>query len=179
MARYAAFLRAINIGGRRVKAAELCAPFESLGHTEVVSFRASGNVIFDAEERSAAKLTKAIEAQLERSLGYEVRTMLRTRAQLRAIAASEPFDPKLVDASDGKLQINVLERKLSAARTKKVLAMATDQDRLAVSGTEVYWLPSGGMMDSDLDQKALDELIGISTRRTMGTVEAIVAKYFD
>jgi uncharacterized protein (DUF1697 family) len=179
MPRYAAFLRAINIGGRRVKGAELCAPFEELGHTEVVSFRASGNVIFDAEERSVAGLTKKIESQLERSLGYEVAAMLRTRSQVRAIAAKEPFDPGLVEASDGKLQINLLARKPTAATQKKVLAMATEQDRLAIAGTELYWLPSGGLMDSELDQKALDALIGVSTRRTMGTIQQIGAKYFS
>ena len=179
MPRYAAFLRAINIGGRRVKGPELCAPFEELGHTEVVSFRASGNVIFDAEDRSVAGLTKKIEARLERSLGYEVAAMLRTRSQVRAIAGRDPFDPGLVEASDGKLQINLLAKKPTAASRKKVLAMATERDRLAIVGTELYWLPSGGLMDSDLDQKALDALIGVSTRRTMGTIQQIGAKYFS
>jgi phage replication-related protein YjqB (UPF0714/DUF867 family) len=31
LARYAAFLRGINVGGRRVKADALCAPFAELG----------------------------------------------------------------------------------------------------------------------------------------------------
>ena len=35
-------------------------------------------------------------------------------------------------------------KKPSAAARKKVLALATDQDLLALEGRELYWLPSGG-----------------------------------
>jgi hypothetical protein len=42
--RYAAFLRGINVGGRRVTGQQLCAPIEALGFQEVTSFLASGNV---------------------------------------------------------------------------------------------------------------------------------------
>ena len=33
-------------------------------------------------------------------------------------------------------------------------------------------------MESELDRKALDELLGPTTMRTKGTVEQLVAKYF-
>ena len=179
MPRYAAFLRGINVSGRRAKGPELCAPFEALGHADVVSFRASGNVVFDAEERDVAKLTRAVEAELASSLGFEVATMLRTRAQVRAIAAKEPFDAKQVAGSKGKLQVLLLAKKPTAATRRKVLALASDDDPLALSGTELYWLPRGGTQESDLDQEGLGRLVGLGTMRTMGTIEQIAAKYFS
>ena len=43
----------------------------------------------------------------------------------------------------------------SAAQAKtRVLALAADEDRLAFGDRELYWLPSGGMMDADVDLKA-------------------------
>jgi hypothetical protein len=55
--------------------------------------------------------------------------------------------------------------------------MATDEDRLAIAGSELYWLPSGGLLESSLDLKAIEAALGPDTRRTMGTIEHIAAKY--
>jgi uncharacterized protein (DUF1697 family) len=45
-----------------------------------------------------------------------------------------------------------------------------------IEGRELYWLPSGGLLESDLDLKAIEKLLGADTRRTMGTIEQIAAK---
>jgi hypothetical protein len=38
-------------------------------------------------------------------------------------------------------------------------------------------MPSGGILDSDLDLKSLEAIVGADTRRTMGTIEQIAARY--
>jgi uncharacterized protein (DUF1697 family) len=179
MDRYVAFLRGMNIGGRRIKNEELRREFEALDLGDVSCFRASGNVIFACEENDEAGLTSRIEAGLTESLGYEVPVFLRSDAELRAIAALEPFDPDLVEASAGKLQVSLLLKQPKAAARREVLAMANDEDRLALEGRDLYWLPSGGMLDSSLDLKAVDALIGLSTRRTKGTIDQIAAKHLS
>lgn len=176
--KYAAFLRAINVGGRRITGAELARAFEDLGLSEVSNFRASGNVVFAAEREPATKLTARIEHGLEAALGYDVAVFLRTDEELRAMAAARPFPAKLAGASEGKLQVSVLGRKPSASAQKRVLAMASDDDRLKFGSRELYWLPSGGILDSELDLKVIDELIGPTTRRTQGTIEALATKFF-
>ena len=45
-----------------------------------------------------------------------------------------------------------------------------------VKGRELYWLPSGGISESDLDLKTLEGLLGPWTMRTKGTVDQIAAK---
>jgi hypothetical protein len=72
----------------------------------------------------------------------------------------------------------MLSRKPSAAARKQVLALASDEDKLAFGDRELYWLPKGGTQESPLDLKAIDEVLGVSTMRTMGTVEQMAAKYF-
>jgi uncharacterized protein (DUF1697 family) len=179
MERYVAFLRGMNLGGRRIKNEELRREFETLDFANVSCFRASGNVIFAAEAEDEAGLTMRIEAGLGEALGYEVPVYLRDAAELRAIAAHEPFDAKALSSSKGKLQVAFLRAAPKAAARKRALALATDDDLLAIEGRELYWLPSGGMSDSELDLKAIVAALGPTTIRTKGTVELIAAKYFN
>jgi uncharacterized protein (DUF1697 family) len=178
MSRYVAFLRGMNLGGRRIKNEELRRHFEGMGFEEVATFRASGNVIFSTSGREAeSKLAQRVEAELDERLGYDVPVFLRGIEQVAAIAAQEPFDPKRVAKSKGKLQVSLLAKKPSPAAKKKVLALAGDEDLLAIEGRELYWLPGGGLLESDLDLKAIEGLLGTDTRRTMGTIEQIAARY--
>jgi uncharacterized protein (DUF1697 family) len=178
MSRYVAFLRGMNLGGRRIKNEELRRHFEEMGFAEVATFRASGNVVFSNLQREAeGKLAARVEADLDERLGYDVPVFLRSIAEVAAIAAREPFDPKRVAESKGKLQVSLLKTKPSAAARKKVLALASEEDLLALEGRELYWLPSGGLLESDLDLKAIEALLGPDTRRTMGTIEQIAAKH--
>ena len=179
MPTHAAFLRAVNLGAkRRVSNDQLREILGDLGLEEVSGFRTSGNVVFAAGRESEAKLTKWIEAGLADALGFDVTVFVRTAEELKAIAAQEPFPPKVVGKSKGKLQVSILPREPTAAKRKEVLAMATDQDPLAFGVRELYWLPSGGLMEADVDMTKLDELIGPTTRRTMGTIEAMALKFF-
>src|SRR5436305_3031777 len=151
MCRYVAFLRGMNLGGRRIKNEELRRHFGEMGFEEVATFRASGNVIFSTSSRETeAKLAERVEAELGERLGYEVPVFLRSIEEVAAIAAHEPFDPKLVTKSKGKLQVSLLKKKPTAAARKKVLALATNEDLLAIESRELYWLPSGGLLESSL-----------------------------
>jgi uncharacterized protein (DUF1697 family) len=178
MNRYVAFLRGMNLGGRRITNEALRSHFEALGCEEVATFRASGNVIFASDDERPAELTSRLESGLADALGYEVPVFLRSAEELLAIAAHQPFDPKLVEASKGKLQVALLTKKPTAAAAKKALALSTDADRLAVAQRELYWLPEGGLSESDLDLNALAAILGPTTIRTEGTIDQIAAKYF-
>jgi uncharacterized protein (DUF1697 family) len=176
MARYAAFLRGVNLGGqRKTGSAELRRCFEEVGLTEVQTFRTSGNVVFDA---GRAPKGGRIENALRDAFGFDVDVYLRSAAEVRAIAGHEPFPAKLVAASDGKLQVAILQEKPSAATRKRALALADDDNRLAFEGQELYWLPSGGIRNSAPYLKSLERLVGEWTMRTKGTVEALAGKYF-
>src|SRR3954452_21765297 len=178
MKRYVAFLRGMNLGGRRIKNEELRRHFGEMGFEEVATFRASGNMIFSTSSRETeAKLAERVEAELDERLGYDVTVFLRSIEEVAAIAGQEPFDPGRVEKSKVKLQISLLKKRPTAAAKKKVLAPATDEDLLAIEGRELYWLPSGGISESDLDLKAIDALLGPGTIRTMGTIEQIASKY--
>jgi uncharacterized protein (DUF1697 family) len=173
--RYAAFLRAVNLGrNRRVSGADLKRLFEEAGAAEVSTFRTSGNVVFEAPR----DITSDLEDHLERALGHEVVIFTRTERELNSIAAQEPFPAREVEGSKGKLQVLLLGSKPASATRKRVLALATEDDRLAFGKRELFWLPSGGTQGSTLDMNAVAALLGKATQRTMGTIEQLAAKFF-
>ncbi|MGN6664113.1 MAG: DUF1697 domain-containing protein [Solirubrobacterales bacterium] len=178
MDRYVAFLRGMNLGGRRIKNEELRRHFEEMGFEDVATFRASGNVVFaDPKREAESELARRVEAELDARLGYDVPVFLRSIEEVAAIAAQRPFDPERVERSKGKLQVSLLMEKPGAAAKEKVLGLATEEDLLAIEGRELYWLPSGGISESDLDLKAIDVALGPGTMRTIGTIEQIAAKH--
>jgi uncharacterized protein (DUF1697 family) len=178
MARHVAFLRGMNLGGRRITNEELRKAFEDLGLGAVETFRASGNVVFDRPDGAGgADPSAMIEAGLAEALGYDVPVFLRSCGQVAAIAGSEPFEAAAVEASSGKLQVALLPEAPGKLVRKEALGMATDADRLAIEGAELFWLPSGGISESDLDLKTLESELGPWTMRTMGTIEQIAAKH--
>ena len=178
MDRYFAFLRGVNLGSnRRIKNEELRTALERLGFENVAPFRTSGNVAFDSGKSSEEALRKKIEAELADSFGFDVTVFLRSASEIAATLAAQPFDAKAVEASKGKVQVSLLMKRPSAAARRKALALATDDDQLAIEGRELYWLPSGGISESKLDLKGIEAAVGVDTRRTMGTIEQIAAKY--
>jgi len=168
MARYAAFLRGINVGGTRITNEKLRAPFAELGLENVETFRAAGNVIFDAPRKPAAK---DIEQQLAKGLGFtKAITFIRTAKEMRALAAADPIPRR----AEQKLHVMFLLGKPSA----KVLEFATNSDPLALGPKELFWGPAGRMTDSEIDLKAMEKLVGPWTMRTKGTIDEIAARYF-
>ncbi len=178
--RYAAFLRGINIGGRRVTGRQLCAPFETLGMQEVTSFLASGNVTFATASTEGAAgcedLERRVEAALHGSLGFAVEVFVRTAAEVTEIVGCEPFPPDVVAATGGKLQVTFLRDEPGPGGVAEAMAHATDQDRVQVIGREWYWLPAAGISTSALNVKAVERALGRGTTRTLNTVARLRAK---
>jgi uncharacterized protein (DUF1697 family) len=170
----------VNLGPtRKISSAELREHFGAMGFEDVGTFRTSGNVVFGGGGSGGeAKLKATVEKALSEAVGFDVVVFLRTDLEVRAIAEHKPFRAKQVEASAGKLQVLLLPKKPTAGARKKVLALATDDDKLAFRERELYWLPSGGTLDSDLDRAQVEKLVGPTTSRTMGTMEQLAAKFF-
>ena len=179
MATHAAFLRGMNVGGHRITNDDLRAAFARIGFEDVGVFRASGNVAFEGGSAGDAAMTAKIEEGLEAELGYVVPTFVRTAEEMRAMAAEEPFDARAVEAAKGKLQVDLLRKRPVKRDREAVLDLAGDDDQLAFGdGAHLFWLPSGGTLESELDFKEIEKRCGVATRRTKGTIEQITKKFF-
>lgn len=175
---YVAFLRGINLGKRRVAMSRLKALFEELGHSDVATFIASGNVVFSSPNDDAAVLAAEIAAHLEASLGYDVDTFVRTSAEVIKISGAKIFDQQ--DTPDMNVHVSFLHEKLSVATAKKLTAIRTESDAFRVIGREFYWLRQGRMSDSIVwtlpETKALK--LPSSTMRNMTSIRKLVMLHF-
>jgi uncharacterized protein (DUF1697 family) len=87
MPTYIAFLRAVNVGGRFAKMADLRAGLAHQGLGEVESYIQSGNLRFTSSLASATEVELALETSLEELCGFTVSTIIRTPVQLGVLAS--------------------------------------------------------------------------------------------
>ena len=170
--RWVAFLRAINIGNRRVTGDRLVAVFQSLGFQDVANFQASGNVLFTA----AAAERSLIEHALEAELGYPVPTALRSGGDIETIVSAEPFSDDQLAATEGRVQVMILRDRMPDAVRVSGLADVPSDDLLVLRTSEVFWLPREGISGSRLKVGAVEQAIGTMTIRTLATVQRIHAR---
>ena len=175
MPRLFAFLRAVNVGGRRVRMDDLRRVFEALGFASVETFIASGNVIFETKARDAAALEEKIEEALRGALGYEVTTFVRAGAELAAVAAHQPFGGEEEGAA---LNVAFLKEAPGRDAARKLSALRTDADDFRLHGREVYWLCRTRQGESAFSNAVLEKTLGLrSTLRGAATVRKMAAKY--
>lgn len=175
--RYVAFLRAINVGGHVVKMDALRRLFEGLGFTNVETFIASGNVVFESTSRNPASLEKKIEAHLQKSLGYEVKTFIRSESEVAAIAGYTPFPAARVKASV-TFCVGFLAEGMTSDAVKALMALKTPADEFHVNGREVYWLSKKRQGESTFSNALLEKTLKTrSTLRGVDTVVKLAAKH--
>ena len=177
MTRHVAFLRAINVGGHTIKMDTLRLLFEGWGGSNVETFIASGNVVFDTARRSAESTERSIEEHLRKALGYPVLTFLRTVPELAAIAAHAPFAQDELDAG-GTLFVGFMKSAPGPSVARTVAALRNDVNDFAVRGRELYWLRRSQLMRSISSGPSLEKLVGSPiTMRNVNTVRRLAAKY--
>ncbi len=111
MPTHVALLRGVNnLGGKMVAMAELREVVASLGHTDVMTYIQSGNVIFTPRltdgSTAARPDTAALAAELERAIadstGVRARAVVLSREELARCVQDNPYpgqtDPKLLHA---------------------------------------------------------------------------------
>ena len=178
MPKYVAFLRAVNVGGHIIKMDHLRQLFQSLGFSNVETFIASGNVIFDSTSKSTKTLETKIESLLRETFGYRVATFVRSISELANIAEYQPFDDSELDADGNSLYIAFTADAPSTESKQKLLTFMTEVDDFHVYGREVYWLSRKKISESKFSGAQLERTLGMpATIRNANTVKKIALKY--
>ena len=176
MARYVAFLRAINVGGHVVKMERLRELFEDAGHTRVSTVIASGNVIFSARAQPSGAMERRLERTLANALGYEVRTFVRSEKEVGALESRIPFTSQQLLKPDTGLFVGFLSGPLAPAAAARLRALGTPHDDLVARGAEIFWLCGARFSDSTVTGAAVEKAIGVATTiRKITTVQRIAA----
>jgi uncharacterized protein (DUF1697 family) len=178
MPKYVAFLRAINVGGHTVKMDHLRSLFEALGFSNVETFIASGNVIFDSKSKSTKALEKKIESFLQQTLGYAVATFIRSTTELIAIAGYRPFSDSELNAEGHILYVGFMADSPGSTVRENLPSLVTKVDDVHLEGREVYWLCRTKFGDSEISGALLAKTLGMPlTLRNVTTIKKLAAKY--
>ena len=178
MPKFVACLRAINVGNHTVKMDQLRALFEELGFSNVETFIASGNVIFDAKAKDIRSLEARIGKHLEKALGYEVSTMVRSTDELASIAVYEAFSRKEIDSDGNTLFIGFLSEEPSTQAAKKLMSLASEIDGFHLNQRELYWLYRRKNGESKFYGPILEKTVAVkATLRNANTIARLVKKY--
>ena len=171
MPRYVAFLRAINTPPRHVKMARLSEIVSGLGLQEVVTYIASGNVVFATPDDDG--LIARLEEGLAAGLGFEVPVFLRTGDEVIEVAERRPFGE-----NEENHEISFLPETPDPSRVSELLDGVTGSDRLAVVGREVHWMHPGPRSESQHREGRVMRVLGMpTTQRSAGTVRAIADRF--
>jgi uncharacterized protein (DUF1697 family) len=148
--------------------------FADLGHTDVETFIASGNVIFQSKRRDASRIAREIEEHLRAELGYDVATMVRTPAEVSTICGHA-----CVERMAGRsLYVGFTAAKPHADAGRAAESLQNAVSEIVVDGREVYWLVEGKLTDTGLSNGAIEKRLGIPvTFRNITTVKKLAAKY--
>ena len=145
MPTYIALLRALNVGGRYYKMADLRAGLEKAGLEDVETYIQTGNVRFTTSMRSRPKIEGYVEEVLASGCGFEVPAILFTPAELSRIRQdAEAIAPPDFGESDGQRRFVTFLKEgdvPDAEVAAKVAAWSHEGESAVVIGRAVHiWL---------------------------------------
>lgn len=173
MARYVALLRGVNLGARnRVAMPALREALEEAGFEVVRTYVQSGNIVLSSRAKPET-VRRKVERVIAERFGLEIAVVVRTRAELAAVVKRNPLGK--VATEPKRYQVSFLSGKLSAKVVRELEETAAADERVVVSGREVYaWHPKG-VARSKLWAKLAGKTLGVTaTSRNWTTVEALL-----
>jgi len=177
MPTYVAFLRAVNVGGRWVKMADLRETLSDNGFDEVETYIQSGNVRLRSRLRSAAKVEQLVESLVLDHFGLAVPTMVRTPAELVALSETvSALEHPL--PGEPRRYVTFLKEEPAADAAAALNAWEQPHERVRVIGRDaVMWL-NVPAHQSRLTNARLERLSGaVSTTRDIKVVDALAERW--
>lgn len=149
MTSFVAMLRAVNVAGTgKLPMTELKAIGEECGFTNVRTFIASGNLLFDSH-LDETEVAQRVGDKVEAFFGKKVPVFVRSAAEIAAVLAGNPFP-------DDKPS-RVMAHFIAETPTTAMLAEARDVsgERLAIGPRMIYVSYGEGIGNTRLNLPAL------------------------
>src|SRR5262249_38741594 len=148
---------------------DLAAMFSDAGCGDVKTYIQSGNVVFSAPATLTQRLPSLIAAQIEKKFKMKVPVILRSHADLAAVARSNPF--LTPDQAIERLMVMFLATSPTSSAVASLDPDRSPPDEFAVRGREIYMRCPNGFGKSKLSNAYFDsKLSTTSTGRNWRTV---------
>ncbi|KHK92633.1 DUF1697 domain-containing protein [Novosphingobium malaysiense] len=176
MTRYLALFGSINVGGNRLKMADLRYAFEREAFENVETVVASGNVLFDFDERPTDGLEELFAYMMRDRFDIDSFVAVRTKDELRSAVEDNPF----VGGSDDKfVHTHFLECQPDRARFDKLVSDHQERgdEKMALGERCLYIDYVNGVGDSKLTSAFIERRLGCrGTARNVRSLARILAK---
>lgn len=160
---HAVFLRAINVGNRRITMADLRSVFAEMGYPGVATLQAAGNVIVPSADLPSRS---RIEDGIERRFGFRSEAFVRSGREIAAVVAGVPWSP-----GDATIEVSFLERPPDPTDVRMLVGTVEEPEALAVSGAHVYFRREGKGIEPVHREATTERILGMrTTRRGFRTV---------
>lgn len=175
MKTFVAFLRAVNVAGHNgVGMRDLCAMAEGLGLANVRSFLQSGNLIVQSG-KSAQTVAALLERGSKERLGLATDFIVRSREQLDAAMAGNPFRDEARDAP-ARLVVAFTHVPPKPAGLAALQQAIRGRERVAAANGEVFVVYPDGIGRSTLTTALLERHLGTPvTARNWNTLTRLAA----
>ena len=169
------FLRAVNVGKRQYKTADLRAALEGAGYGDVETYIQTGNIKVTSPVRSRAKIEAELESLFLADRGFEVVTMVFSPAELTGILAEADELAATHKPAYGEY-LTFLKTPASASVAAAAEALSGDGETLVVRGRVVHLLYDVPYGTSNAATK-LEKIVGPGTNRNAKVVRTLVEKW--
>lgn len=177
MPTYLAFLRAINLGAKRVfPKDDIRRAVEGAGFTDVETHINTGNVRFTTSMRSRAKIEAALESAFAADRGFEVPTIVYRTAEFAEIA-QEAERLSAENPGLARHYVYLMKDELPDETVARIAGMATDAGEMVVRGRAAHALLRPGYEAGTIDPLGAAKLLGVATNRNLNVVTTLARKW--
>jgi len=172
--RYVAFLRGINVGGKKiVKMDDLNSIFNAAGFTGVKTLIQSGNVIFSSTAEDILALRCEVEEMLMKGLGFSVMVILARFSDILAMLELKPF-ARLPGDKKSKRYVSLLQEQFQQKPQLPLFSENHDLEVIRMEGNCVYFLTHEVNGRFGVPNTFIESIIGrSSTTRNWNTIEKL------
>lgn len=177
MPTYLAFLRAINLGPKRVFPKEdIRRVVGESGFADAETHINTGNVRFTTPMRSRARIEERLEAAFAADRGFEVPTIVFSAAEFAALAR---ITRELHDAHPGLARhyVYLLKEEPTADEIRRIEASSSAEGEMVVRGRAAHALLGPAYQPGTVDPLNAAKLLGVATARTFTVVAALAQKW--
>ena len=168
-------LRGVNVGGaNRLAMSDLRDLVGSLGHSDVVTYIQSGNVLLTSPRDDRGAVAAEICDGIRATFGLAVSAILRTPDELRAAIAANPFRAE-ADTDAAHVHITFLSAVPEPDRAAQLEPHRFSPERVALVGSELYLDYPNGAGRSKMNLDYFEKRLGVrGTARNINTVATLI-----
>jgi uncharacterized protein (DUF1697 family) len=135
------FLRAVNIGKRQVRMAELRSWLAEDGFTDVDTYIQTGNVRVSTPLRSRRKVEQRLETLLAERCGFEVACIVLSPKELTQVHADALALPSPFPAGEGRRYVVFFKEPVQADAAERMAGYESPHERVWVVGRAAHvWI---------------------------------------